>query len=84
VVDEQLEWMILDVFSNPSDSIKTVDVRTVRWWVVHFSSDNSDSGSPLLADLSVSVGLELFSSESDMVLCFASKRKTMLIIYQCL
>jgi len=23
-----------------------VTVSTVRWWVVHFSSDDSDSGSP--------------------------------------
>ena len=27
---------------------KAVNVNTVRWWVVHFSSDKSDSGSPLL------------------------------------
>ena len=24
--------------------VQTVDVSTVRWWVVHFTSGNSDSG----------------------------------------
>ena len=28
-----------------------MDVSTVRWWVVHFSSGNSNSGSPLLVQI---------------------------------
>jgi len=35
------------------DRDQTVNVRTVRWWVVHFSSGNSNSGLPLLVQISI-------------------------------
>ena len=37
---------------------QAVEVSTVRWWVVHFSSGNSDS-SPLLLQIVMSVACRL-------------------------
>ena len=34
---------------------QTMDVSTVRWWVVCFSSGNSDSGSPSLVQIFLSM-----------------------------
>jgi len=34
---------------------QSVDVNTARWWVVHFSSDNSYGGSPLLVQIFMSM-----------------------------
>ena len=38
---------------------QTVDVNTVRQWVVHFSTGSSDSGSPLLLQIVMSVACRL-------------------------
>ncbi|MFV1073149.1 hypothetical protein, partial [Klebsiella pneumoniae] len=38
---------------------QTVDVSTVRWWVVHFSSGDSDSGSPPLVQMVTSTACRL-------------------------
>ena len=38
---------------------QTVDVSTLRWWVVYFSSGNSDSGSPLLVQIFMSAACRL-------------------------
>ena len=38
---------------------KTVDVNTVREWVVHLSSGDSDNGSPLLVQILMSVARRL-------------------------
>ena len=39
-------WHFLSIYGD-----QTVNERTVRWWVVCFSSFNSDSGSPLLLQI---------------------------------
>jgi len=39
---------------------QTVDVSTVRWWVVHFSSGDSESGSALLVQVFTSAACRLF------------------------
>ena len=38
---------------------QTVDVSTVRWWVVHFSSGDNDVGSPLLVQVLMSAACEV-------------------------
>jgi len=38
---------------------QTVDVSTVRWWVVHFSSGGSESGAPLLVQVVTSAACRL-------------------------
>ena len=30
---------------------QSVDVSTVRWWMMHFSSGDNDTGSPLLVQI---------------------------------
>ena len=39
---------------------QTVDVSTVRLWVVHFSSGNTDSGLPLLVQIFMNAALYLW------------------------
>ena len=39
---------------------QTVDVSTVRQWVVHFSSGDSNRGSPLMVHIFMSVAHRLF------------------------
>jgi len=41
-----IHWSLMYVYGD-----QTVGVSTVRWWVVHFSSGNSNSGSPLLVQI---------------------------------
>jgi len=38
---------------------QTVGVSTERWWVVHFSSGDSDSWSPPLVQITMSVARKL-------------------------
>ena len=37
---------------------ETVDVSTTRWWVVCFSSDDSNSGLPLLVQIFIQYGMQ--------------------------
>ena len=39
---------------------QSVDLSTVRWWVVRFSSGNSDSASPPLVQIFMSTACSLF------------------------
>ena len=32
-----IHWLMLNIYGD-----QTVDVSTMRWWVVHFSNGNSD------------------------------------------
>ena len=41
-----IHWCLLHVYGD-----QTVDVSTVKQWVVHFSSGDSDSGSPPLMQI---------------------------------
>ena len=47
-----IHQLILNIYGD-----QTVDVSTVRWWVMCFSSDDTDSGSLLL--------VQIFTSMSD-------------------
>jgi len=49
-----IHWCFLGVFGD-----QTVCVSTVRQWVVHFSSGNSDSSSPPLVQIAVSTANRL-------------------------
>ena len=49
-----------------------VDVSTVRWWVVHFSSGGSKSGSPLL--------MQIFMSEVCRLLFIAVKNAKLMVV----
>ena len=50
-----ISWCLMNV-----DGDQTVSVSTARWWVVHFSSYNSDSGAPLLVQIFAGVAYRLF------------------------
>jgi len=49
-----IHWCLMNVYWG-----KTVDVNTVREWVVHLSSGDSDNGSPLLVQILMSVARRL-------------------------
>ena len=48
-------WHLLNIYGD-----QTVNVSTVRWTVVRFCSSDSNSGSPLLAQIFMSVSCRLF------------------------
>ena len=54
IVPTDIHQHLLNV---PGD--QTVDVSTVRQWVVHFSTDNSDSASPSQAQILMSMACRL-------------------------
>ena len=54
-----IHWCLMNVYWG-----KTVDVNTVREWVVHLSSGDSDNGSPLLVQILMSVARRLIFGSS--------------------
>jgi len=45
-----IHWCLLNVYGD-----QTVDVSTASWWLVHFSSGDSDTGLPLLVQTLTSI-----------------------------
>ena len=50
-----IHYGLLNIYGD-----QTVDVSTTRWWVVRFSSGDSNSGSPPLAQSCLRVNIQAF------------------------
>jgi len=82
-----IHYHFLKVYGDP-----TVDVSTVKQWVVHFSSGDSDSMSPLLVQIFTSLAHRLLFITGDnaqlMVVtvlkrCFVAENLLYLVVLLC-
>ena len=57
-----IHWLLLSFSEDQTD-----DVSTVRWWMLHFSSGESDNGSPPLMQIFMNVACSLFFNADESV-----------------